>query len=75
MDSSKVLLYVQIARMVDKTILTVDFEAKTSKRIRIGDIGNILMAQMKINRDEVLGITIYFLAKLRASSRLRWINP
>ena len=69
MDSSKALSYVQIAKMVDKTILTVDFEAKTSKRITIGDIGNILMTQMKINKDEVLGITKYFLAKPRALSK------
>ena len=39
-DSSKVMSYVQIAKMVDKTILTVDFEAKTSKRLTIGDIIN-----------------------------------
>ena len=65
-DSSEVMWYIQITKMVDKTILTVDFEAKTSKRITIGDIGNVLMTQMRIANDEVLGITKYFLAKTRA---------
>ena len=65
-DSSKGMSYVQITKMVDKTILTVDYEAKTSKRITIGDIGNVLMTQMRIANDEILGITKYFLAKTRA---------
>ena len=59
-DSSKGMSYVQITRMVDKTILTVDYEAKTSKRITIGDIGKVLLTQMRISNDEVLGITTYF---------------
>ena len=49
--------------MVDKTILIVDYEAKTSKRITIGDIGKVLLTQMRIANDEVLGITKYFLGQ------------
>ena len=59
-DSLRVMSYVQITKMVDKTILTVDFEAKTPKRITMGDIGNILMTQMSITKDEVLGINKCF---------------
>ena len=34
----------------------MDFEAKTSKRITMGDIGSILMNQMGITKQELLGI-------------------
>ena len=75
MDSSKALSHVQIANMVDKTTLSVHFEAKTSKRITIGDIGNILMTQMKINKDEVLGITKYFFGQTKGFVKIKMVKP
>ena len=60
-DSPRSLSYVQITKRVDKTILTVDYDARTSKRITIGDIGKVLMTQMSISSDEVVGIIKYFL--------------
>ena len=64
-DSSRSLSYVQITKRVDKTVLTVDYEARTAKRITVGDIGKVLMTQMSISNDEVLGITKYFLDKTK----------
>lgn len=58
--SSKVLSYVQVTKKVDKSILTVDFEAKTSKRLTIGDIGSILVMEIKIKKEEVMGIQRYY---------------
>ena len=55
--SSKSLSYVQIAKRLDKTVLTVDYEPRSSKRVTIGDIGKVLMTEMDIKSEEVLGIS------------------
>ena len=59
-DSSKITSYVQITKMVDKTILTVDYEAKTSKRITIGDIGKVLLTQMRIAKRGIGNYIVLF---------------
>ena len=64
-DSPRSLSYVQITKRVDKTILTVDYDARTSKRITVGDIGKVLMTQMSISSGEVVGITKFFLDKTK----------
>ena len=64
-DSSRSLSYVQITKRVDKTVLTVDYEARTSKRISVGDRGNVLMTQMSIMNDEVWELQSIFWTRKR----------
>ena len=59
MTQPKAPSYVQATKRVDKSILTVDYEAKKSKRVGIADVGSILMQRMNIKQDEVLGIRKY----------------
>ena len=74
-DSSRILSYVQITKRVDKTVLTVDYEARTSKRITIGDIGKVLMTQMSILDDEVLGIIKYYFGQEKGYLKIKMARP
>ena len=75
MDSSKVLSCVQLTKKIDKSILTADFEEKTSKRITIGDIGNILMTHMKIRKEQVLGIQKYYIGPTMGFVKIKMDRP
>ena len=74
-DSPRSLSYVQITKRVDKTILTVDYDARTSKRITIGDIGKVLMTQMSISSDEVEGIINYFFGQDKGYLKIKMVKP
>ena len=58
-DTAKALSYLKATKRVDKSILTVDYEAKTSKRVGILDIGSTLIQKMNIKQDEALGVQKY----------------
>ena len=74
-DSSRILSYVQITKRVDKTVLTVDYEARTSKRITMGDIGKVLMTKMSIMDDEVLGIMKYYFGQEKGYLKIKMARP
>ena len=74
-DSSRSLSYVQITKRLDKTVLTVDYEARSSKRVTIGDIGKVLMTEMDIKSNEVLGISKYFFGQDRGYVKIKMAKP
>ena len=74
-DTTRSLSYVQITKRVDKTILTVDYDARTSKRITVGDIGKVLMTQMGISSDEVVGIIKYYFGQDKGYLKIRMAKP
>ena len=74
-DSSRSFSYVQITKRLDKTVLTVDYEARSSKRVTIGDIGKVLMTEMDKRSDEVLGITKYFFGQDKGYVKIKMAKP
>ena len=74
-DTTRSVSYVQITKRVDKTILTVDYDARTSKRVTVGDIGKVLMAQMGISSDEVVGIIKYYFGQDKGYLKIRMAKP
>ena len=73
--SSKSLSYVQITKRLDKTVLTVDYEPRSSKRVTIGDIGKVLMTEMDIKSEEVLGISKYFFGQDGGYVKIKMAKP
>ena len=74
-DTTRSVSYVQITKKVDKTILTVDYDARTSKRVTVGDIGKVLMTQMGISSDEVVGIIKYYIGQDKGYLKIRMAKP
>ena len=65
----------KITKRVDKTVLTVDYEARIAKRITVGDIGKVLMTQMSISSDEVVGIAKYFFGQDKGYLKIKMAKP
>ena len=69
MKTSKAPAHPQIAIKADKSVLTVDSEAKTSKSVSIADIGTILMKEIKITHEDVVGVKNTPSVRKRVSSK------
>ena len=74
-DTTRNVSYVQITKKIDKTILTVDYDARTSKRVTIGDIGKVLMTQLGISSAEVVGIIKYYFGQDKGYLKIRMAKP